>query len=105
MSSLRDFKLDWFANPQWWFSKDITYDDVIVCRYAHLLDETYIVEPTNDLLAIILVYDQLPRHLFRNTLSNHIINYYLKIVLRKGMWCIIESVSNHNVKITINNIH
>jgi len=75
MATLADFKQEWFASPEWWFSKDPTHDEVIIHRYEHLLNETYVVEP--DALAVILIYDQLSRHVFRNTLSNHIINYYL----------------------------
>lgn len=78
MASITSFKEQWFANPDWWFTKDKTYDEVITHRFQHLLDTTYNIE---DPLATILVYDQLPRHILRNTLSNHIIQYYLQKAL------------------------
>lgn len=82
METITCFKEQWFANPDWWFTKDNAYDEVITHRFQHLLNTTYNMEDTtHDPLATILVYDQLPRHLLRNTLSNHIIEYYLQKAL------------------------
>jgi tRNA(Ile)-lysidine synthetase-like protein len=82
MATITSFKQQWFANPVWWFTKDPTYDEVITHRFQHLLDTTYNMQDGNhNPLAIILVYDQLPRHILRNTLSNHIIDYYLQKAL------------------------
>lgn len=82
MATIKCFKEQWFANPAWWFTKDPIYDEVITHRFQHLLNTTYSIKDGNDdPLAAILVYDQLPRHILRNTLSNHIIEYYLQKAL------------------------
>tara|TARA_Y100000389_G_scaffold50722_1_gene46431 strand:+ start:15996 stop:17405 length:1410 start_codon:yes stop_codon:yes gene_type:complete len=65
---------DWFHNKSYWFSQN--YDYYISQSYFHLLD-SYIY-PSNkiDYIALIILFDQIPRHFFRNTLSNHILTYY-----------------------------
>lgn len=71
------FKQDWFSTPQWWFNCS-TEDDTLICRkYEHLLAEPYPDDP----LEQILIFDQLPRHVFRNQCSNHIITYFLNKAL------------------------
>ncbi len=96
-SMLCRFKQEWFANPQWWFSKDTYNDEVIVHRYQDLLDISDLVcgeeiEP----IALVLVYDQLPRHVFRGTFSNHIISYFLEKAL--------EVVCKYNINEYLNSL-
>lgn len=74
MATIADFKVEWFRHSQWWFSKLQEYDEYITTNFGHLLDAPDASGP----LALILLYDQLPRHVFRNTSSNHIIEYYLE---------------------------
>lgn len=71
------FKRDWFANPQWWFA-GTTYDALLTERYAHLLDGCICCE--DDLVAMVLLYDQLPRHIFRDH-GNHIVTFFLQKAL------------------------
>lgn len=75
MSSLTQFKLDWFNHPQWWFSQTYENDMLITRKYEHLFDA---INPNEDPLALILLYDQLPRHIYRYQQANHIIEYYLQ---------------------------
>jgi uncharacterized protein (DUF924 family) len=74
-----DFMTEWFCNNNLWFHSTIEDDDYIFNKYIHLLDIDIEknIEPINK----IIIYDQLPRHIFRNTDSNHIITYYLQKAL------------------------
>ena len=72
-----NFYKEWFENPQWWFDPKNQYDEYICQRFGHLLDD-----PSTDLPHIlILIYDQLPRHIYRNQCANHIITYFLQKAL------------------------
>lgn len=66
-----NFIKDWFNNPKYWFSKTNILDKYITNNYEYLLD----LKPDN-CFAYIILYDQLPRHIFRNCLCNHIIEYF-----------------------------
>ena len=69
------FKDIWFNNPQWWFSQD--YDKEITDKYEYLLNQPDPIDPINT----ILIYDQLPRHIYRNGPNDHIISYFLQKAL------------------------
>lgn len=74
------FHKDWFAHPEWWFSKDNTYDIWIAETYEHLLFDSALIE-SNAPITSIIVYDQLPRHMYRTESANHIIEFYLQKAL------------------------
>jgi tRNA(Ile)-lysidine synthetase-like protein len=76
MDLLDDFTREWFANPNWWFSKNEEYDNYITSTYNALLETQYI--STASPLQTIIIYDQLPRHIYRNHNAAHIIEYYLQ---------------------------
>jgi tRNA(Ile)-lysidine synthetase-like protein len=70
------FIKEWFKNSKWWFSKTKEIDNYIINKYEYLLDlETNITQ--ENFLSYIVLYDQLPRHIFRNQDANHIILYFL----------------------------
>lgn len=79
MDLLEDFNQEWFSNPDWWFSKNEEYDKYITDKYCVLLETQYISTATTTIspLQKIIIYDQLPRHLYRNHFASHIIDYYL----------------------------
>lgn len=70
------FYTEWFANPHWWFDKDPKVDEYIQSQYEGLLDIEWSIE--HPLLMKVLVWDQLPRHVFRGQLASHIIEYFLQ---------------------------
>jgi tRNA(Ile)-lysidine synthetase-like protein len=76
------FKTEWFLHPEWWFSKSVEYDEYITVKYGHLLDGLDGLDGLGaldtDPLTLILIYDQLPRHVYRNAYGNHVIEYYLE---------------------------
>lgn len=74
------FIKDWFQNPEWWFSKTKECDIHITEHYESLLSECNNINKINNtnILGYILVYDQIPRHIFRNQHANHIIQYFLQ---------------------------
>lgn len=66
------FITEWFNNPEWWFNQSDAIDKYLSDKYHHLLD----INIDNRYHAIV-VYDQLVRHIFRHTCSNHIILFFL----------------------------
>lgn len=76
MDLLEQFIQEWFRNPNWWFSKNEEYDKYISEKFSVLL-ETQCISLANPLQKII-IYDQLPRHIYRNHIASHILDYYLQ---------------------------
>lgn len=72
------FLADWFSHPQWWFNASSRDDAYLTEQYEHLLD---CLEDDHQPIAKLIILDQLPRHIFRNTASQHIILYYLRKAL------------------------
>jgi len=70
------FIKEWFNNTNWWFSKTEKIDNYIINKYSYLLDLEANITQYN-FLSYIVLYDQLPRHIFRHQDGNHIILYFL----------------------------
>jgi tRNA(Ile)-lysidine synthetase-like protein len=71
-----NFIKEWLGNSKWWFSKTEKIDNYIINKYEYLLD----LEPNitkHNFLSYIVLYDQIPRHIFRYHDGNHIILYFL----------------------------
>lgn len=66
----------WRNHPEWWFSKDPAYDTLIVNSFEHLLDHEW--DPNTNPIGCILLWDQLPRHIFRGQDAHHIIEFFLQ---------------------------
>lgn len=116
MSILSDkFINEWFNNSKWWFNADKIIDSYITLNYQNLLD----IDINNEnILNRIIIYDQLPRHIFRDTQSNHIIIYFLQKAinilftinneyldkLNINQWCFIMLPYRHtnNIKLILN---
>jgi tRNA(Ile)-lysidine synthetase-like protein len=75
---LQTFKNAWFQNPSWWFSKTEEIDNIIRNNYESLLS---ISCENCDTLTSVLIYDQIPRHIYRNEMASHIIEYFLQKAL------------------------
>lgn len=78
---IESFIDSWLKNPKWWFSPTYEYDDLISNKYGYLLDIVHDIVHESNLHNFIIIYDQLPRHIFRNY-GNHIIDYYLQKALK-----------------------
>lgn len=91
-----NFLVDWLNNSKYWFSKTKEVDEYIILKYQNLLD---IKENNSNILASIILYDQIPRHIFRNTLCNHIIDYFnlLSIKLINKNIDILNSLNNEEL--------
>jgi tRNA(Ile)-lysidine synthetase-like protein len=71
-----NFIKEWLINSNLWFSKTEKIDNYIINKYEYLLD----LEPNitqHNFLSYIVLYDQIPRHIFRHHDGNHIILYFL----------------------------
>ncbi len=71
-----NFIKEWLDNCKWWFSKTEKIDNYIINKYEYLLDLEPDITQYN-FLSYIVLYDQIPRHIFRNKDGNHIILYFL----------------------------
>ena len=76
--SLANFITEFLGNDKFWFSKNTDLDEYLVEKYQHLLDDPC----DDDCLELTILYDQLPRHVFRNCQSSHIIEYFLRKSLK-----------------------
>ncbi len=72
---------DWISHPEYWFSKSFKYDNYISLKYQHLLTTTIWNAENDDLnyhLAFIILYDQVPRQIYREKDPDDIIGIYLE---------------------------
>lgn len=74
---LNELYIDWFSNKHYWFSYNLQIDTYLCDKYSSLLEypNDYNSLSKNELIALIIVYDQLPRHYVR-AYSNLDINFY-----------------------------
>lgn len=82
--SSSEFIKEWFDNPDWWFNASSDIDEYLRDKYAHLLHQS-----DNTLVNsyhFVVIFDQLPRHIYRHTPSNHVILYYLQ----KSLTCLVN---------------
>lgn len=71
---------EWLANPGWWFAGSEGVDTVICEKFGHLLDEPDLENVS--MLEKVLRFDQLARHIYRNEVAGHIIEFFLQKALR-----------------------
>ena len=73
------FMKEWFDHTEWWFEKKDEYDAYITKTFGCLLDNVISINSSNDdVLCCIILFDQIPRHVYRHEFANHIIEYYLQ---------------------------
>lgn len=76
---------EWFANPQWWFDADHNTDLYLSRSFGQLLDSTDYPEGSADpegLVHQIILYDQIPHHVYRAQYASHVICFFLQKALR-----------------------
>lgn len=74
---------EWFQNKNWWFNCDDTIDTYLI-KYEFLLDTIdciNIITNYKNPIHIVIVYDQLSRHIYRKEYASHIISYFLNKAL------------------------
>lgn len=69
---------EWRNNENWWFG-GTKYDEFIIESFEHLLNNNINFECP---LESIIIYDQLPRHIFRNMQCHHIIEFFLRKAIK-----------------------
>lgn len=98
---LKQFYIFWFKHPQYWFKssereKCTDIDTYISTTFGKLLDigvdeDITISGKEGEIelgVARILIYDQLPRHVFRKEPASHIIDYFLQHAVKwSGSLC------------------
>lgn len=81
------FYEEWFANPDWWFSKNPTYDNYIVEKFSPLLLKLW-DDSNSTYLQRVILWDQLPRHVYRNSNKKDVIIYDF-------LWMALKEVEEH----------
>jgi len=74
---------EWFceSNRHWWFQASEDDDKYITEAFGHLLDiQEYETKAPN--VAKIILYDQIPRHVYRREHATHIIEFFLQKALQ-----------------------
>jgi len=70
-----NFYNEWMNTPRWWFNANANDDIYIGNMYGHLLDECH---EDKSITIQLIILDQLPRHVYRNEYSKHILAYFLR---------------------------
>ena len=94
MRDLYDLFQFWFANADNWFNSNPDFDELIKSRFSNLV-EKYDIDKLNKYnfekikdnyiysITLIILHDQIPRHLYRNnTNDKEIIQIYLNKILK-----------------------
>ena len=74
--SLHDFIIEFLGNEKFWFSQSPEQDAYLTDKYGHLLDNP----GSDNHLHLTILYDQLPRHVFRNE-KKHMVARFLYLAL------------------------
>lgn len=70
----------WISHPEYWFNKTYAYDKYISLKYQHLLTTNVWDKDTIDInyhLSFIILYDQVPRHIYRSKDPDEVVTLYL----------------------------
>lgn len=69
--ALQELYHAWFENPGWWFAGDESIDTIVTSKFGHLLETAHSALGHIDtlslpvLIALVVLYDQVSRHVFR----------------------------------------
>lgn len=89
---MEQFIKDWFNNKQWWFncSKE---DDVYISKtYGNLLERDH--NKIDYPFAELVLYDQIPRHVYRNAPNkDNKVKYYLDLALKRYKYIDVNSLT------------
>jgi tRNA(Ile)-lysidine synthetase-like protein len=95
---LQELYNEWFGNPDWWFAGDPEVDMIITNKYGHLLETAHTALMHVDALtmpvviALVLLYDQVSRHVFRKVsiINKHKIIYFTGMAIEISQYIIIK---------------
>jgi uncharacterized protein (DUF924 family) len=90
LNELKELREYWFRNPNLWFNCSEKEDELIKKKYYNLLLNE--VDNKDSSLSLIILYDQISRHIFRNQPAQ--IKYYSDIAL-KHMYNILPFIENY----------
>jgi tRNA(Ile)-lysidine synthase TilS/MesJ len=72
------FLESWTSHPEYWFKQSDDVDVLVAHKYSDLLD-------TGDTCVVgdVVLYDQIPRHVYRREAAHHIVSYFLEKSLER----------------------
>lgn len=98
MTLLNELYTIWFQNPSWWFNTSPNIDLLLESKFYIWIDSinintlSYEKLSNNELIGLIILFDQIPRHAYRNSYGTHVIQYYLQYALK-----IISYIQNNTI--------
>jgi tRNA(Ile)-lysidine synthetase-like protein len=108
METLNEIYTLWFENPTWWFNATSDIDSFLEIKFIDWIDDIkgfinyeipnhYYEILTNKeaIIALIIVFDQIPRHTYRNSYGAHCIQYYLQFALHFSKY--IQNTHSQNI--------
>lgn len=88
---------EWFEHPSWWFDATEQNDAYITEKYEHLLKGSESSISVKVPLEKVIIYDQLPRHVFRNQSAAHVIEYFLQKAVDIALDTIVDEEYMNNL--------
>ena len=89
MHTLNEIYSLWFQNSSWWFNADKTIDALLEKHFYTWIDNIHLSLCDNlnelskeELIGLIILFDQIPRHAYRISYGTHVIQYYLQYALK-----------------------
>jgi len=88
-STLHEIYTIWFDHPEWWFNAPPEVDCFLEDKFTRWIDaiQSYISfdahpqfenNSKEDYVALIILFDQIPRHAYRTSCGAHCVQYYLQ---------------------------
>jgi tRNA(Ile)-lysidine synthetase-like protein len=101
MDSLIRLKVEWFHNKQWWFGCNDEVDNYLTYQYGQWIHEDYChykwdIMDKDMMMAWILVYDQIPRHIYRHN-SEKLYGKTIEQLRQKAVQLVNELLSHHEL--------
>lgn len=69
---------EWLGHPEWWFNNN-SIDGYLKNTYSHLLNNSPFPDNKQESIALIILYDQIVRHVYRNN-TDAIKSYLIKAI-------------------------
>jgi uncharacterized protein (DUF924 family) len=104
MNILNEIYSLWFQNSQWWFNADQSVDTLLETKFYIWINHIHLQIPMNkntkdadnsdyfnnlskdEIIGLVILFDQIPRHTYRNSYGKHIIEYYLQYALQVSLY-------------------
>jgi tRNA(Ile)-lysidine synthetase-like protein len=96
MDLLENLAATWFKHPEWWFHASEQHDAYIRDTYGHMLDTGFPDSQNSPLdnqqrLGRIILWDQIPYHVYRGQPAKHVICWFNQLAIRECRFVLQEN--------------